>query len=321
VIRYMKAAPTTWVMQFKGSRLKREGAGLSFFYWEPTTTLVAVPMASVDVPFAFTEVTADFQQVTVQGQLTFRVADPKKLAALMDYSVTALGAYRSEDPQKLTERLVYAAQILTRTSLQQWGLREGLTRSELLEKSVITGLRSTEAVQMLGVEVLSVSILSVRPTPEMARALEAEAREGLQRQSDEAIYERRNAAVEQERRVKQSELETEIMVETKRRHIRETKMAADIAMEKEREKLLEQKSSNERTLADAQAYTLEKTLGPIRQLDWKTLQALSSARMDPASMIAVAFRELAENAHKIGELNMSPDLLRTLMQPALPNGK
>jgi hypothetical protein len=321
MIRYLKAAPTTWVMQFKGSVLTREGAGLSFFYWEPTTTIVQVPMASVDVPFAFTEVTQDFQQVTVQGQLTFRVAEPKKLATLMDYSVTAGGAYRSDDPQKLTERLVYAAQILTRTSLQQWGLREGLTRSEMLEKAVLAGLRSAEVVQMLGVEVLQVAVLSVRPTPEMARALEAEAREGLQRQSDGAIYERRNAAVEQERRVKQSELETEIMVEQKRRHIRETKMAADIAMEKEREKLLEQKAANERTLADAQAYTLSRTLGPIRELDSKTLQALSQSRMDPASLIAVAFRELAENAEKIGELNMSPDLLRSLMQPALPNGK
>ena len=29
----------------------REGAGLSFFYFAPTTSLVAVPMASVDVPF------------------------------------------------------------------------------------------------------------------------------------------------------------------------------------------------------------------------------------------------------------------------------
>lgn len=321
MIRYMKAAPTSWVMQFKGSKLKREGAGLSFFYWEPTTTLVQVPMSSVDVPFAFTEVTADFQQVTVQGQLTFRVAEPKKLAALMDYSVTPSGAFRSEDPQKLTERLVAAAQILTRTSLQQWALRDGLTRSEPLEQAVLAGLRGTDAVKMLGVEVLQVAVLSVRPTPEMARALEAEAREALQRQSDEAIYERRTAAVEQERRVKQSELETEIMVEQKRRHIRETKMAADIAMEKEREKLLEQKAANERTLADAQAYTLEKTLMPIRELDWKTLQALSQTRMDPASLIAIAFRELAENAQKIGELNMSPDLLKSLMQPALPNGK
>lgn len=315
MIRYMKAGPTTWVMQFKGGALKREGAGLSFFYWEPTTTLVQVPMASVDVPFAFTEVTADFQQVTVQGQLTFRVAEPKKLAALMDYSVNGKGRALSDDPQKLTERLVYAAQILTRTALQGWPLRDGLTRSAELEDRVLKGLRTNESVLMLGLEVLSLAVLSLRPTPEMARALEAEAREALQRESDGAIYERRTAAVEQERRVKQSELETEIMVEQQRRAIRETKMAADIAMEKEREKLLEQKAANERTQADAQAYMLDKTLEPIRALDWKTLQALSTSKMDPAGLIAVAFRELAENAQKIGELNMSPDLLRTLLQP------
>ena len=34
---------------------------------------------------------------------------------------------------------------------------------------------------------------------------------------------------------------------------------------------------------------------------------------DPKLMIALAFRELAENASKIGELNMSPDLLKTLL--------
>lgn len=321
MIRYLKAAPTTWVMQFKSGKLKREGAGLSFFFWEPSTTLVQVPLATIDVPFAFTEVSADFQQVTVQGQLTFRVAEPKKLAALMDYSVTAAGAYRSEDPQRLSERLVYAAQVLTRTSLQQWTLREGLTRSEALEGAVLAGLRGAEAVKVLGVEPLSVAVLSIRPTPEMARALEAEAREALQRQSDEAIYERRNAAVEQERRVKQSELQTEIMVEQQRRNIRETKMAADIAMEKEREALLAQKSANERTLADAQAYMLEKTLAPVRELDWRTLQALSTGRLDAASMIASAFRELAENAGKIGELNLSPDLLQSLLQSGPSKGK
>ena len=87
---------------------------------------------------------------------------------------------------------------------------------------------------MLGVEILGLAVLSIRPTPEMARALEAEAREALQRQSDEAIYARRNAAVEQERRIKESELHTEIAVQEKQRQIRETQMAADIAVEEQR---------------------------------------------------------------------------------------
>ena len=48
-------------------------------------------------------------------------------------------------------------------------------------------------------------------------------------------------------------------------------------------------------------------------MDWKTLVAASAGGGDPKLMIALAFRELAENATKIGELNMSPDLLKSLI--------
>jgi len=41
--------------------------------------------------------------------------------------------------------------------------------------------------------------------------------------------------------------------------------------------------------------------------------ALSTGGGDPRSMIAMAFRELAENAQKIGELNVTPDLLKSLL--------
>src|SRR5687767_1434466 len=102
-IRFMKAAPTTYVIQYKAGRVKREGPGLSFFYWAPTTTVVAVPLASADVPFAFHELTRDFQAVTLQGQLTYRVAEPRRLAELLDYSVRPSGQYVSEDPRRLEE--------------------------------------------------------------------------------------------------------------------------------------------------------------------------------------------------------------------------
>jgi len=315
VIRYLKSAPTTWVMQFKGGKLKREGAGLSFFYWAPTSTLVQVPLASCDVPFAFNEVTADFQALTVQGQLTYRVAEPRKLASLLDYTVDASGEHGSEDPAKLEERLVNTAQVLTRAATQTMTLKQALVSSDKVEAQVVAALKEADAVKSLGIEVLAVSILSVRPTPEMGRALEAEAREALQRKSDEAIYDRRNAAVEGERRIKESELATEVMVEEKKRHIREKKMAADIAIETGRAQLIAAKVENDQKAADSQAYALEATLKPIRTLDWKVLQALSSSGSDPAAMIGVAFRELAENAQKIGELNISPDLLRSLIAP------
>lgn len=313
MVRYLKATPTQYVLQFKSGAVKREGAGLSFFYWEPTTTLVVVPLSSADVPFAFQEATADFQTITVQGQLTWRVAEPKRLAALLDFSVTRAGLYRTDDPRKLEERLVYTAQNLTQGVLGKLTLTQALGASDALARALADGLRSSETVKSLGLEVLSVAVLSVKPTPEMARALEAEAREALQRKSDEAIYERRTAAVESERRVKESELQTEVMVEQKRRHIRETKMAADIAMEKEREALVELAANNDKKAAEAQAWALGKQLEPLRTMDWKVLSALQQGGGDAGANIAVAFRELAENAAKIGELNISPDLLRALV--------
>jgi len=312
-IRYMKAPPTSYVLHFQKGRLRREGPGLSFFYYSPNSTIVLVPVASADAPFAFQESTLDFQAVAIQGQLTYRVTDPKKLALLLDFSIDADGGFRSEDFRKLPERLVYTTQTLMRAETQKLTLSEALTRGGSLSASVLGGLKSSEAVAQLGVEIMSLSLLSVRPTPEMAKALEAEAREALQRKSDEAIYDRRNNAVEQERRIKESELNTEIAVEEKQRQIRETQMATEIAIEEQRAALMDKRVETDRKEADARAYALEAILKPVRTVDWKTLMMLSQHGADAKTMIAFAFQEMAANAQKIGELNISPDLLHSLI--------
>jgi hypothetical protein len=119
--------------------------------------------------------------------------------------------------------------------------------------------------------------------------------------------------VEQERLIKESELNTEIAVEEKKRQIRETQMAAEIAVEEQRAQLIERRVENEHKDADSRAYALTETLKPLRDLDWKTLMMLGGKGSDPKTMIAVAFKEMAGNAQKIGELNVSPDLLRSLI--------
>lgn len=313
MLNFMKVPPTTYVLQFKRGRIKREGVGLSFFYWVPTSTIVAIPVASADVPFVFQEATADFQSVTIQGQLTYRVADPKRLASLLDFSVDKRRAYCSDDPRKLPERLVHTMQALTRAVTQRMALRDVLVSSDPIVEEVLSKLKTSEAVTTLGVEIPSLSLLGIQPTPETARALEADAREALQRRADEAIYARRNAAVEQERLIKESELNTEIAVEAKKRQIRETQMAAEIAVEEQRAQLVDRRVENERKDADSRAYVLTETLKPLRGLDWKTLMMLNGKGVDPKGMIALAFQEMADNAQKIGELNVSPDLLRTLI--------
>jgi hypothetical protein len=308
---YTKNPPTTYVLHYQNGRLRREGAGLAFWYFRPSSTIVAVPIVSRDVPFAFSEVTADFQPVTVQGQLTYRIADPKRLAGLLDFSVRPTGQYVSDDPGKVPDRLIQTAQIHARTVIERSTLRDALASSDTLVTEVIAGLRAADPVKMLGVEILALSILAIKPTPDIARALEAGAREALQRQADEAIYSRRNASVEQERRIKESELETEVAVQQKQRQIREQQMDADIAVEERRGALVARRSENDRRDADARAYALQATLEPVRNIDWRTLMAVGGSA-DPKLMIALAFRELAENAAKIGEINVTPDLLTSL---------
>src|SRR6185436_1893307 len=100
-IKFIKVQPTSYLLQYRGGKIVREGSGLSFFYYAPTTSLVAVPVASSDVPFIFQETTADFQSVTIQGQVTYRVSEPKRLATLLNYTLEPNGeTYTSEDPEK-----------------------------------------------------------------------------------------------------------------------------------------------------------------------------------------------------------------------------
>lgn len=318
--RYLKATPTTHVLHYRTGRLVHDGVGLSFFYFAPTAVIAQVPVSSRDVPFVFNEVTADFQDVTIQGDLTCRIRDPKRVAALLDFTVDANGRYRSEDPSKLNDRLIHAAQILARSFTQKRSLKEVLVNSDSLVAEVLEGLKSSEGVSMLGVEVLGLSIIGIKAAPEMTKALQTDAREELLRRADEAIYARRNSAVELERTIKENELNTEIAVEQKKRQVRESQMAAEIAVEQQRTTLVAARVDNERKEAEARAEALKAILEPIKSVDWRTLIA-ANAGIDSKLMISMAFQELAQNAGKIGELNVSPDLLSTLLRPSRGESK
>ncbi|MGO9230088.1 MAG: SPFH domain-containing protein [Bryobacteraceae bacterium] len=319
-ISYRKANPTDYVLHFSRGKLTREGAGLSFFYFVPASSIVSVPLASANIPFVFNEPTVDFQTLTVQGQMTYRIMDPKKAAAMLDFTLDARGRYASDQYQKLPERLVYGLQTLVRAEIQGLPLREALVHGDALTVRVLEQLKVSPEVVQLGVEILNLAILSLKPTPEMAKALEAEAREALNRHADEAVYTRRNAAIEQERRIKENELQTELLVQTKQRELHERELEAEIALEKQRAALTDQKTANERKEADSRAYSLKAVIEPVQGLDWRMLMMLNPQGGDARNTIAMAFQELASNAQKIGELNVSPDLLRTLIGATVQRG-
>ena len=331
-IRFLKAQPNTYILHYSKGSIVRRGTGISFFYFAPTTSLVAIPMASVDRSFIFNEVTADFQEVTVQGQIAYRVQDPEKLAAMLDFTLAPnLRDYVSEDWNHLPDRVLNQVQVLTRDELQRLSIRDALRLSEAMVSKVRDALSGNETVARLGLEVLDFSILAVKPTPETARALEAEIREQMLRTADEAIYDRRNAAVEQERAIKENELNTEVAVENKKRQIREARIDADRAVQEKRQIMREQDlvgkikledknrdlvtlvAQNRKEEADAQAYGVGAVMETFKEMDPKITQALASAGMNPTQLIALAFQNLAENANKIGNLHIAPELLQLLM--------
>ncbi|MBL8035797.1 MAG: membrane protease subunit, stomatin/prohibitin [Leptospiraceae bacterium] len=328
-IRFIKFDAMTYVIHYKKGRVAREGRGLAFYYYEPSSSIAAIPLGSNDVPFIFNEQTQDYQTISVQGQVSYRVKDAKKLAEVLDFTVDAEGIYKKDESEKITQRIINEAQTSTSALVHSLTLKEAIRGAKSIEEKISAGLKNAVAVDALGLEILSVNVLAVKGTPEMERALEAETREALQQGADQAIYARRNFAVEQERKIKESELNTEIAVEEKKKQIvekkaetelltaennrklRETKIKADIAVETERQKLIDTRVQNSRKEADAQGYAIETLLKPYRSMDWKTLAAIGK-EFNANSQVAMAFRLLAENAEKIGTLKITHDLLQSL---------
>lgn len=332
-IRFIKSQPTTHLMQFRRGRVVREGAGLSFFYYGPTSTLVAVPIGSQDRPFILELVTSDFQSITVQGQVTYRVAEPGRIAGLMDFSLSADGkAHASEDPTRLGERVAMQAEVIVRQAVQQMNLKQALRASAAIAEATHKRLALQTEISALGLEILGVSVLAIKPTPEMSRALEAEARESNLKAADDAVFGRRMSAVENERAVRETELDTEVAVEQKKRQIGEAQMDAkaavarrenelrraqmesDVALEDRRKSFVGLQAENSRTMADAEAYRLDAIMQTMAKSDPRIVQALAASGMQPGQLIAQAFGGIAEKAQHIGQLNMSPELLQSLIR-------
>ena len=331
--QYIKVTPTQYVLYYRGGKLRKAGAGLAFFYFKPSASIVVIPIGSGDVPFIFNEISADFQAITIQGQLIYRVQDAERVASLLNYTVDGSPAqYVSEDPQKLPQRLINLLQVLVRAEVQKLPLKNAIHSTDAVATAVMSKLSSGNELASLGVEVLGLAIQAIKPVPEMSRALEAETREDMLRRADQAIYDRRNSAVEQERKIKENELNTEIAVEEKKRQIRETvvdadlaveakeqqvrkaKLEGEIAIENDRKQLVAAQMENSKAEADVQAYAVEASLKPLSKLDPAVLQVLAVQNTDPRLMASLALKEIAQNASKIGNLNISPDLFELLMR-------
>lgn len=279
MFNYYKGEPNTYTICFKDGKVRKHGAGINFWYSPLTTTISAVPVASQESHFVFTETTADFQEVAIQGSLTYRLDAPLDVASRLDYTVDpAKKRYKSEDPSKLVQRVINVVQGHTRALISQLSLEKALTSVGSVAKEVLAHVSAAQDLSSLGVVIEGLHFVSIKATPEMQKALEADFRESLSKRADQAIYDRRKAAVEEERKIRESEMNT------------------DVELENRKKALVDTQARNELKLAEAQAKAEELKLSPYGELP-------------PQALVGLALKEWAANSGSIDNLTITPDLL------------
>ena len=333
--KYVKFEPTEYVMAVKKGKVVKQGLGLTFFYNTMTTSMMVMPATAFDASFAFNDImTSDFQSVNVQGDISYAVVDYEKASRMVDFS------YKSnrkeylmtlnEAKQKMAKRILNLAKVYITKFISTKQVRTAIISEDELAEALRTGMKNDETINGFGLELISISILGISAQADTRKALEAATREEILKQQDDAIYKRRNAAIEQERIVKENELNTEIKIAEKEKEKREKEMETkrlvqekqaeldtqklenDIRLEEENKKLVDLQTENEKKKSDAKAYDSEVLLRTFAGVDTEVVKALAACGMDSKALIAKAFVEIGDKADKIGTLNVSPDLLETL---------
>ncbi|BFM21689.1 SPFH domain-containing protein [Gilvimarinus japonicus] len=334
--QYYKADSATYVIKTSGGRVRKKGKGLSFFYMQATSSIAAIPVSVQEAPFIFNLQTADYQSVRIQGQISFRVIDPDKIADVLNFNLKADGqSYASEGPLKLTDRVVRAAQSIVQNKVQSVALRDSLALSQPLVELMKTELAVQPVLDELGMALVDASVAAITPSPETSKALEAEARESILKEADDAIYARRKSAVEQERTIKDAELQTELVIQQKEQEIAESRInneraimrgnaqseqeriKAEIEAENQRKELVLLSVENSKQEADSEAYAIAARMKAFSELPVENLKAMALANMQPEQMMAMAMEAMAQNAGKIGELNIGPEVFTNMMKKAV----
>jgi hypothetical protein len=291
LINYYKGEPNSYVLSHRNGKLEQHGAGINFYYMPLTTTLAIVPLASQESQFIFNETTANFQEVSIQGSLTYHLSDPIELAKRLDFTVSPkTHRHKSEDPLQLVQRVVNSVQAHTRSEVMERSLEAALSEVKDLSSVVFEKVANAPELTNLGIVLEGLHFTAVKATPDMQKALEADYRESLHKREDQAIYDRRKSAVVEERKIRESEMNT------------------DVELENRRQELVDTQARNSLALAEAEAKADELKLAPYGELP-------------PQALIGLALKEWAGNAGMIDNLTITPDLLSKVVSFVSENRK
>lgn len=321
IARHLRAEPTAHVVFFKRGKKKRSGPGLAFWFLPLGASLAEVPLEDKDLAFVVSSRSSDFQEVSVNGVVAVRTADPDLLASRIDFSIDAkTGAFRSDPLDKLAAVVIQRAQELVAAYLGRHPLAALLEGgADGLRDVVGRGLAADQGLISLGLAVVATRILSVRPSPELDKALQMPARERIQQAADEATFARRALAVDKERAIQENELANKIALARReealiaQRGQNEKKRISDEI--EARRIAAEGAADNQRIEAEASANALRVTEEARVEAERERMHIYRD--LPSAALLGLAARELASNLHTIEHLTLAPDSLGPLLQRVL----
>lgn len=315
--RHLRGTATTHIQHVRHGRIRHTGTGQSFWFRPLSAVLSEIPVADRELPLLFHARTSDFQDVTVQSTVTFRIADPGLAASRVDFSIDPVtGAWRATPLDQIGGLLTETVQQHSLAVLAGMTLTDALTRGvETLRSRVGGDVMGDARLAETGLQVVALRVVAVRPEPEVEKALRTPARELVQQEADRATYERRAVAVERERAISENELQSKI--ELARRE----------------EQLVTQRGANARRAAEEeaaagqigaeatarQALTLAESEAAATRARGDAEVAVESARLDTrrdlpeAVLWTEALRELTGRLPDIDNLVVTPDLVAPLL--------
>ena len=313
---HLRSDPTNWVQHQHNGKVRRNGAGLSFWFQPRTVALAEVPLDDREQTVLFRARTSDFQEVTVASTVTYRVVDPALAVTRTDFGISPRkGAWNAAPLEALGGLLSELAQQPAVELVSEMTLAEALAHGIApIREQVAAGLAADQRLQERGLRVTDVRVVSVRTDPEVERALQTETRERIQGAADKATFERRALAVEQESAIAENELASRIEIACREQdlvaqsganeRLRATEQAAaeQIAAvaAADRDRLVtETRAAGVRAVGEAEAQAQAALLAAYDAVDHETLSAL-------------ALKQLAENLPDISNLTtltVMPDVL------------
>ena len=323
-VSHLRAEPTNHVVRFKNGAVVASSPGETFWFRRLNTTVAEVPIEDREQSFLFTGRSADFQDVAVQGTITYRVADPELATHRVDFGIDLRTGFYLEEPiERLSQTVTQAAQQVALDWIAHRTLDSVLVDAVQDLRPLLTdALRDDAALADVGLEVVTVRVTRVSPTPDLEKALQAPTRERLQESADEATFQRRALAVEKERAIAENELTNQ--VELARRE----------------EELIGQRGANERRRVEDEAEALriaaavavdrtrletEARADGIRDIESANNDA-EQARIDiyrdvsSQVLLGLAARELAGKLERIDHLNLGSDGFGSLLESFLLAG-